>query len=510
MKHLILYVGVLFFTGCGANLIGASFIDDIPSEFRSLVPPASPVSPSANLTLSSTSLRVGSLLTISSSSTNLTSPTAVTINGTQAIVLNTSTDQIQVFVMPGSTSGYVGVVTSNGIDYSDSQVTITQAAAGVSYTQQGDKITGGGTSGTVNFGTSLDMSSDGDTVAVGGPVDNANEGGAWVYSRNGASWTEQAQKLVGTGAVGPQLLGYSTALSADGHTLMTGGPADNSNIGAVWFFTRSGTSWTQQGPKIVPSDVSGTLIYFGIMGDLSADGNTAIISGLYDDDMIGAAWIYTRSGSSWTQQAKLIASDSIGASAQGYKVALSADGNTAIVGGPMDDGMVGAAWIYTRSGTSWTQQAKLIGTNNIGTAGLGYSVALNADGNTAAVTGPYDDSTNGAVWIFTRSGSSWSEEAKLVATGNIGPANIGYSVALTADGNTAVLGGPNDNTQIGASWIFTRSGTTWTERSKLLGTGGVGNSVFSLSTSISADGRAMMCGGSWDNSNVGAIWSFEK
>lgn len=487
---------VFILAGCGASHIrGIDSMSEIPD---------------GSLTLSSTSLRVGSLLTISSTSTDLTSPTSVLINGTPAVVLNSSTNQVQVFVMPGSTSGYVGVATSSGLDYSETQVTITQAATGASYTRLGDKVVGAEVSGTANFGTSVDISADGSTAAIGGPVHDSNQGAVWIYTRDGASWTQQGVPLVGSDASGTALQGYSVALSADGNTLMSGGAGDDNTLGAVWFFTRSGTSWTQQGPKIVPTDASGTMIAFGITGDLSADGNTAIISGLYDDNMIGAAWIYMRSGSSWTQQAKLIASDSVGTSYQGYKVALSADGNTAIVTGVMDDSGVGAAWIYTRSGSSWTQQAKLIGTNHIGTVNLGYGAALSADGNTAAVGGPADDTTNGAVWVFTRSGTTWSEEAKLVATGNLGPANLGYSVSLTADGNTVVAGGPNDNTLIGASWVFTRSGTTWTERSKLTGTGGVGNSVFSINSSISADGSVMMCSGSWDNANTGAVWVFGK
>lgn len=507
-KLFVLSAFVFVFVGCGAQLVGESSVTDIPQILES---PSVPALPAAGLTLSSTSLRVGSLLTISSTSTDLSSPTAVTINGTPALVLNTSVNQMQIFVMPGSTSGYVGVATSSGIDYSATQVTVQTVTAGVSYTQEGDKIVGAGVSGTAAyFGTSLKVSADGSTAAIGGPVDNSNEGAAWIYTRNGASWTQQGLKLMGSGASGTAMQGFAVALSADGNTLMSGGAADDNQLGAVWFFTRSGASWTQQGPKIVPTDASGTQVLFGMSGDLSADGNTAIIGGVADNSQVGAAWIYTRNGSSWTKQAKLVASDSVGTSAQGYKVALSADGHTAIVGGAMDDSMIGAAWIYTRSGSTWTQQAKLIGTGHLGVGAMGYSVAINADGNTVAVSGPYDDGTNGAVWIFTRSGTSWSEQAKLTVTGNIGPANIGYSVALTADGNTAVLGGPNDNTMVGASWIFTRSGTTWTERTKLLGTGGVGNSTVSLSSSISADGSVMMCGGSYDNSFMGGAWSFGK
>ena len=105
---------------------------------------------------------------------------------------------------------------------------------------------------------------------------------------------------------------------------------------------------------------------------------------------------------------------------------------------------------------------------------LGRDVALSADGNTALIGGP-GDVTNGAAWVFTRSGSTWTEQTKLVGTGAVGNAQQGQSVALSADGNTAVVGGPNDNGGNGAAWVFTRSGTTWTQQGpKLVGTGAVG------------------------------------
>ena len=110
-------------------------------------------------------------------------------------------------------------------------------------------------------------------------------------------------------------------------------------------------------------------------------------------------------------------------------------------------------------------------------ANQGCSVALSADGNTAIVGGPNDNSGIGAAWVFTRSGGVWTQQGiKLVGTGAIGAAGQGNSVALSADGNTAIVGGPGDNSDTGAAWVFTRSGGVWTQQgSKLVGTGAVGN-----------------------------------
>jgi hypothetical protein len=109
----------------------------------------------------------------------------------------------------------------------------------------------------------------------------------------------------------------------------------------------------------------------------------------------GAAWVYTRSGTSWKQQQKLVGTPATANANQGYSVTLSSDGNTGIVGGPGDSGNTGAALIYTRSGTTWTQHQKHVGTGAIGTGDpfgcQGTSVALSPDGKIALVGGPADD-----------------------------------------------------------------------------------------------------------------------
>jgi hypothetical protein len=188
---------------------------------------------------------------------------------------------------------------------------------------------------------------------------------------------------------------------------------------------------------------------------------------------VGAAWVFTRAGGVWGQQAKLVGTGTVGSSPeQGFSVSLSRDGNTAIIGGPGDNTSsagapgVGAAWVFTRSGGVWSQQGpKLIGTGAIGLAGQGqgYSVSLSADGSIAIVGGPIDNTEAGAAWVFKRSGGVWSQQgSKLVGTGAVGSfAEQGYSVSLSADGSTAIVGGPGDDTPpdnvgVGAAWVFTQ------------------------------------------------------
>jgi hypothetical protein len=148
-----------------------------------------------------------------------------------------------------------------------------------------------------------------------------------------AQFTQQGSKLAGTGAVGNAQQGSSVALSGDGKTAIVGGPGDNSQTGAVWVYTRSGGVWTQQGTKLVGTGALGGSVEQGVSIALSGDGNTAIVGGLGDNPS-GAAWVFTRSNGVWTQQgSKLVGTGALGDAEQGVSVALSADGNTAIVGG---------------------------------------------------------------------------------------------------------------------------------------------------------------------------------
>ena len=379
------------------------------------------------------------------------------------------------------------------------------------FAQQGPKLVGTGAVGNARQGYSVSVSADGTTALVGGPTDNS-AGAAWVWTRSGGVWTQQGLKLVGSGAVGTAFQGISVSLSADGNTAIVGGIGDNSNAGAAWVWTRSDGVWTQQGLKLVGSGAVGNAQQ-GRSVSLSADGNTAIVGGQGDNGSAGAAWVWTRSFDVWAQQGpKLVGSDAVGNANQGYSVSLSADGNTAIVGGDADNGQAGAAWVFGLSATTsvWTQRGpKLVGSGAKGNAQQGFSVSLSADGNTAIVGGDAD-SPFGAAWVWTRSGGVWTQQgSKLVGSGAVGNAAQGNSVSLSADGNTAIVGGADDNGQAGAAWAWTRSGGVWTQQGpKRVGSGAVGNAAQGFSVSLSADGTTAIVGGEFDNSFAGAAWVF--
>jgi hypothetical protein len=363
--------------------------------------------------------------------------------------------------------------------------------------QQGPKLTPSDATGPAEFGYSVALSADGTTALIGGRSDNGGVGAAWVFTHSGSTWTQQGPKLTPGDETGAGGFGFSVALSADGNTALIGGPFDGGTVGpawgAAWVFTRSGSTWTQQGPKLTANDeqLPTEQIRFGRSVALSADGNTALIgsepAATIGGVDAGAAWVFTRSGSTWTQQGAKLDPNyqggglySIGSNGgAGWSVALSADGNTALISGPRDNSGVGAAWVFTRSGSTWTRPGpKLTPSDETGAGGFGDSVALSADGNTALIGGPGDTLTSththrvGAAWVFTRSGSTWTQQGpKVTASDETGGGAFGTGVALSADGNRALIAAPDDGQNdegndgfLGAAWMFTRSGSTWTQQ----------------------------------------------
>lgn len=336
------------------------------------------------------------------------------------------------------------------------------------------------------------------------------------HTRTGGVWSQQENKLVGTGAVGDASQGNSIAISSDGNTAIVGGWGDNSSAGAVWAFTRSGGAWSQQGSKLVGTGAVGSSVYQGVSVSVSSDGNTAVVGGYRDSSGAGAVWVFTRSGGVWTQQGnKIVGTGAVGNALQGISVSLSSDGNTAIVGGPLDNNNVGAAWVYTRASDVWSQQGnKLVGIGAVGTFGAeqGGSVSVSSDGNTTVVGGPGDDNNAGATWVLTRAGGVWSQQGnKLVGTGAVGNASQGNSVAISSDGNLAIVGGLYDNSAAGAVWVFTRSSGVWTQQgSKLDGTGAEGDANQGKSVAVSSDGNTAIVGAPGDKGLAGAAWVYTR
>jgi hypothetical protein len=171
--------------------------------------------------------------------------------------------------------------------------------------QQGPKLVGAGASGAAQQGASVVLSADGNTAIVGGPADSNGQGAAWVYTRSGGVWTQQGNKLVGTGASGAAQKASSVSLSSDG-TATVGGPGDNNGQGAAWIYMSSGSVWTQQGNKLVSAVASGAAQQ-GSSVSVSSGGSTAIaiVGGPGDTSGQGAAWVYRRTPGLWRDGAAI-------------------------------------------------------------------------------------------------------------------------------------------------------------------------------------------------------------
>ncbi len=300
-------------------------------------------------------------------------------------------------------------------------------------------------------GLSCAISADGNTAVAGGTD------GARVYIRSGLAWALQGSLIYGTGESGSSGQGKSVSMSDDGNTIAVGGWLDNSQIGAVWIFTRSGSVWSQQGLKLVGTGVVGSIARQGRAVKLSGDGNTLAFGGPEDNSQIGAVWIFTRFGSTWSQQgSKLVGTENTGTSYQGVSLALSTDGNILAVGGSADNSAAGAVWIFNRTSSVWSQQgSKIIASGAIGNSNFGFSVSLSGDGGTLLVGAPLDDSAKGAAYIFQPLNGSWTQQVKYEKpSGAAQPAGMGSAVALSSQGTHAIVGAFTDNFNYGAGWIY--------------------------------------------------------
>ena len=303
---------------------------------------------------------------------------------------------------------------------------------------------------------------------------------------SGASQQAQIQH---SNADGYDSFGFSVDISNDGNNAIVGANAQDTggtNAGSAYIFTRSGTSWSQQA-QIQGSDTS-QHDGFGNSVSISSDGNTVVV-GARTEGTGGSAYIFTVSGTSWSQQAKIQASDAQSIDNFGVSVSISSDGSSVIVGANTEDTTAtdaGSAYIFTRSGTSWSQQAKIQASDAEGGDHFGFSVSMSDNGNYVIVGSPQEGSVAyfaGASYIFTRSGTSWSQQAKIVGSDANGGHRFGYSVGISNDGDFVISGALYANTG-GSAYVFSRSGTSWTQESKVEASNAGSGDFFGSSVAI--------------------------
>ena len=296
-----------------------------------------------------------------------------------------------------------------------------------------------------------------------------------------SSGTQQA-KLTQSDPANNDRFGYELAISGDGNYALVGAYQKASGKGAAYIFLKSGSTWSQQA-KLEASDGSSN-DNFGMGCRISEDGDTAVVGAKGAGSGIngtGKIYVYTRSGTSWSQQASITASDAADGDLFGYAVDISDDGDTIVVGAYGEDtggNARGQMYVYTRSGSTWSEQQKFQSSDVEDGDNFGFAVAISGDGDNIIAGVPFEDTSGsgaGSGYIFTRSGTTWSQQAKIQASdaaggsGEAGQQLFGYSVSMNTDGNTIALGSRDDTggTNRGAAFVFTRSGSTWSQQAKI-------------------------------------------
>jgi cysteine-rich repeat protein len=394
------------------------------------------------------------------------------------------------------------------------------------------------------FGAHVAISADGSTMAIGAagessgtgnPADNSVEfaGAVYVYKRTKDIWILQA--YLKASSFGFDGFGGSVALSGDGSTLVVGDAGEDSaatgidgdpfdksaqNAGAVYVFSRNGETWTKQ--AYIKASNTGAGDFFGGPVAISTDGSTLAVGASFEasaatgvngdqtdntSNLSGAVYVFSRSGATWVQQAYVKASHY--SALFGTSVALSSDGATLAVGASFDHTSTtgingdefdfsalfsGAAYVFTRSGAAWSQQAFIKASNTGTNDRFGSTLAISSDGSTLAVgafgeasaaTGTNgnqaDDSaaSAGAVYVFSRSAATWSQQAYLKASNTDAGDGFGGVLAMSSDGSTLAVGAVSEASAAtglngdqtsnaapaaGAAYLFGRSGAAWNQK----------------------------------------------
>lgn len=329
--------------------------------------------------------------------------------------------------------------------------------------------------------------------------------------------TAETAKLIDATGASNQEGGYSVAVSGDGSTVAIGnrkGTGSVANTGTVLVYTKVAGTWTLQS-KLSTTDGAAN-DYFGWGLSLSLDGNLLVIGSRNDTDKgatSGSVFVYKRTGTAWAKQAKLLASDGVATDLFGSSVAISRDGLTIAIGSTGQDpsaiANTGAIYVFNWTGTAWAQQAKLIASTLVASALLGTSVNISSDGNVILAGAPGDKSgtvTTGAAYVFTRTGTTWAQTAKIVPTGTTYAAmQFGVSVALSSDGTIAAIGAINygaSSTNIGRGYIFTQSAGTWSIQATIDPPAMITNSKAGLSIDLNAAGDALLIGSYMDSTSL--------
>lgn len=457
---------------------------------------------------------VGTVVTITG--TDLGGLTAFTIGGANAIVVSDNGTKLVGMVMPGAVTGAVSLTTADGSVHSATNFTLS--ATVLPDTQLTQKLSISTNQQYAEQGLSVAISADGHTAMVG-----SNNLGVAVYGLSNGVWTQQGAQLAQPGI---SFGASGLSLSADGNTALISARGGDNNRGAAFIYKRDNNgTWAQETILTTPSDATlyyGS-VYFGSAVSLSADGSTAVVGGYADNNATGAVWVFKSNNGNWTETGKLSPADPSvnygnGNVYFGWSIMISADASTIAVGGYGDNYYLGAVWIFNYSSGVWSQQgSKLVPSdftpqnNGYNSNDVGYSVSLSADGNTVSTGGPADNGGLGASWVFARANGNWTQQGtKINPNDGTNSQDFGYSTGLSADGNTLFAAAPVDNGLIGAVWSFKNTNGNWAQQgTKLAPAAANGANLYvGFCLSVTGDGGTLLTGAPIDDSYNGSAYVF--
>jgi nucleoside-specific outer membrane channel protein Tsx len=367
------------------------------------------------------------------------------------------------------------------------------AKATAHYLQQAKLTASGGTANDY-FGQSVALASS--LAVIGAPGNDFTAGAVYVFAESGTTWSEQAELTASDGSTSDH---FGTSVSVSGSTVLVGAPGNASDAGAVYVFVRSGSRWSQQAELTASDGASDDA--FGTA--VSISGSTALIGASGSASDAGAAYVFARSGTKWSEQAELTASDA--ASGEHFGQSVSVSGSVAIVGAPGAVSSTGAAYVFQSSGTSWSQQAELTASDGASYALFGTAVTI--AGSTAVVGAIGGGASHGgAVYVFSLSGTIWSQSAMINDPDAPSPGRD-FGVAVALSGTTLLIGAPGNNSYVGEAFAFGRSGSAWSEEAKIAASDGASNDQFG--NAIAASGKTVLVGASLKASATGAAYVFD-
>ena len=350
------------------------------------------------------------------------------------------------------------------------------------------------------FGNSVAVSSD--TAVVGAWGDYQSMGSAWGFLRTGSSWATQAKFIGPDGSVGDY---FGQAVAVDGDTAVFGAPNKTvngkSSAGAAYVYVRSSGTWSMQA-ELTAGDAAAS-DHFG--WSVSVSGDTAVIGAVGKNDGTGAAYVFVRSGTTWSQQAKLTAGDAAAGDSFGWSVAFSAYDGMAVIGASGKNTGTGAAYVFARSGTAWAQQIKLTASDGTALDHFGCAVALEAYSETvvvgadgAAVAGK---SNAGAAYVFVPlGGGGWGQVSRLTGGAGLAGEQFGTSVAIS--GSILIVGAPHRTAATsGSAYVFTSFSGSWQVNQKL--TAGDASAGDDYGASVAVDGWTAVVGAPGKSTGAG-------